>query len=102
MGDRWMDWKTVEALIESAAGQDVTKERRQEYRRELADYAAELAGPSPTPIERALAETAATCWFDLRVQEMTCAVTHTSMALAQVEYFRRGLDRAYRRFLSVI
>jgi hypothetical protein len=97
-----MDWKATEMLIQNAAGQDVTKERRQEYRREIDDYAAELAGPDPTPTERALAEAAATSWFALRTAEMLAAAVDSDRRAARTEGYHRRLDRAHRRFITTI
>jgi hypothetical protein len=103
VGDRTMDWKATELLIESMAGRDAPPERRQEYRREIDDYAAELAGPSPTPIERALAEVAATSWFALRTAEMLCGAADSARFTgAQAEPYHRRLDRAHRRYLNTI
>jgi hypothetical protein len=102
MSGRSMDRMTVEALIQTAAGRDATPERRQEYRQEIADYALELAGPDPAPIERVLCEVAATTWFACRIAEMYAGLTQDSMTGARAESFQRRLDRAHRRFISTL
>ena len=71
----------------------------------LCNFAAELAGPSPSPVERVLAETAATSWFAFRMHEAQYAGGATSeegMSLAQSEHAQRRMDRAHRRFLSTL
>ena len=58
--ERMMDNWAVGELIDWAAGKDGNTKTKATLRDELCDFAAELAGPSPSPVERVLAETAAT------------------------------------------
>ena len=69
-----------------------------------ASVADEFAGPTPSPVERVLAETAATCWFAFRLHEAQYAgaITSDGMSLAQSEHAQRRIDRAHRRFLSTV
>jgi hypothetical protein len=72
---------------------------------ELCGFADELAGPSPSPIERALAETAATSWFAFRLHEAhyaACVTAEGGMTLAQSEHAQRRIDRAHRRYLTTL
>ena len=52
-------------LIDWATGKEGDAKTKAELRDELYAFAAELAGPSPSPIEIALADAAATAWFTL-------------------------------------
>jgi hypothetical protein len=66
-GERMMDKWAAGKLIDWAAGKD--GKAKASLREELCDFVAELAGPKPSPAERVLAETAATCWFAYRLHE---------------------------------
>jgi hypothetical protein len=102
--DRVMDALVVDKLIDWCAGKQATPKSKELLRDELCDFAAKLAGPSPSPIETALADTAATCWFAFRMHEAQYAATVVSdgMSLAQSEHAQRRIDRAHRRFLSTL
>lgn len=69
--------------------------------RELREYAAELAGPNPTPIERTLSETAALAWFAVRYVE-AIVFTAGDRTLKQADYDIRRLDAAHRRYLATL
>ena len=100
-----MDNWAVARLIDWAGGKDGNKQTKASLREELCDVAAKLAGPSPSPAERVLAETAATCWFAFRLHEAQYAASVKSedgMTLAQSEHAQRRMDRAHRRFLSTV
>jgi hypothetical protein len=67
---------------------------------ELARVRAELAGPSPTPVEALLAERAAHCWLDVYLWEMKATGKEVSFqTLATIDRFR---DRAHRRYLQAL
>jgi hypothetical protein len=100
-----MDGWVAGELIDWAAGTKGNEETKARLRDELDGFADELAGPSPSPIDRALAETAATAWFALRLFEARYASSATSgdgVTLAQSEHAQRKIDRAHRRFLSTL
>jgi hypothetical protein len=102
---RTMDHWAVGKPIEWAAGKDGNEKTKAKLRDELCGVADELAGPSPSPVERVLAETAASAWFAYRMHEATYAARVTSeggMSLAQSEHAQRRMDRAHRRFLSTL
>jgi hypothetical protein len=105
VGERVMDNWAVARLIDWAGGKDGNKQTKASLREELCDVAAKLAGPSPSPAETVLAETAATCWFAFRLHEAQYAASVKSedgMTLAQSEHAQRRIDRAHRRFLSTV
>jgi hypothetical protein len=93
--ERW----AVEVIAEEAAGGEASTVESIEA--DIRAFAAELAGPDPTPIERTLAETAALAWFGLRFVE-----AHNFAAkgrtLNQADYDIRRLDAAHRRYLATL
>jgi hypothetical protein len=101
--ERVMDNWAVARLIDWAVSNNGDTKRK--LKKELCDFAAELAGPTPSPVERVLAETAATCWFAFRMHEAHYASgvrSEDGMTLAQSEHAQRRLDRAHRRMLSTL
>lgn len=63
---------------------------------------AELAGPTPTPLERLLAERVAACWLQLHLADSLLAQHDDKLSLAQGEYHQRSRDRAHKRYLTSI
>jgi hypothetical protein len=105
LAEKAMDNWAVGKLIDWVAGKDGNPKTKASLKAELCEVAAELAGPGPSPVERMLAETAATAWFAYRFYEATYAVALTGdegMSLAQSEHAQRRMDRAHRRFLSTL
>jgi hypothetical protein len=104
VAERLMDNWAVGKLIDWAAGKDGNAKTKASLKEELCDVAAKLSGPSPSPTESVLAETAATCWFAFRMHEAQYAgnITADGMSLAQSEHAQRRMDRAHRRFLSTV
>ena len=103
--ERLMDGWAAKQLIDWAAGKSGTEKTKASLMDELSGFADELAGPSPSPVERALAETAATAWFAFRMHEAHYAAGATAeggMTLAQSEHAQRRIDRAHRRYLSTL
>jgi hypothetical protein len=102
--DRVMDSLAVEKLIDWAAGKQAKLQSKEMLRDELCDFRDKLVGPSPSPVETVLADTAATCWFAFRMHEAQYAATVVSdgMTLAQSEHAQRRMDRAHRRMLSTL
>jgi hypothetical protein len=92
-------------LVDWAAGPDGDERTKAALIREVCEATAELAGPNPSPIERVLAETAATAWFTFRMHEALYAAGATSgdgMTLVQSEHAQRRMDRAHRRLTSTL
>ena len=86
------------SLLNQAVGKNAKEELRYRVFKEMSEYAENLAGPSPTPIELTLAEAAATAWFSLRSYEREFAAASNSrkgMSLHQGRYHLFKIDRAY-------
>ncbi len=62
----------------------------------------ELAGASPSALERLLSERIVACWLQLQYTETLYAQNQGKMSLAQLEFYQRSLDRFHRRYLSSI
>jgi hypothetical protein len=98
--ERAMDrWATIR-LIDLAAGDSA--QSRKMLTEELREVAASLAGPSPSPAERMLAEVAALDWFTLRTFEARHAagIADKSLRLATSDPAHKRIDRAHRRLLA--
>jgi hypothetical protein len=61
----------------------------------------ELAGPSPTPIEKTLAMTAAACWAELRYLQ-GCEQGQKDRTIPQADLAQRRIDKAHRRYLATL
>ena len=88
-----------QSLIRATAGKDVAF--REALVRKLELLRAELAGPTPTPLERLLVERVAACWLQLHHADALLA-QQGKMSPAQGEYHQRSRDRAHKRYLSAI
>jgi hypothetical protein len=88
------------SLIDKATGTNLAF--REALQRKLELLRAELAGSSPTPVERLLAERIAACWLHLHHAEIRLAQREHDLTLAQAEYHQRCRDRAHKRYLSAL
>jgi hypothetical protein len=61
----------------------------------------ELVGPTPSPLERLLAERIAVCWLHVNYLEAIYG-SHDNMTLDQGMYYQKSIDRAHKRYLSAI
>jgi hypothetical protein len=86
-------------LIDRYSGTDLLL--KEALSRKLELLRAELAGPTPAPLERLLAERVVTCWLYLHQLEVTCA-QRDSMALELGACYQKCIDRAHQRYLSGI
>src|SRR5262249_14757191 len=103
--ERLMDYWAIGSLIDWAAAKKASGETKNGLRAELDKLAADFAGPSPTPTERVLAQTAAISWFAFRLHEVKYVGSVTSesgMSLQQSEQAQRRMERAHRRMLSTL
>ena len=70
--------------------------------RQLDKMRAELAGPSPTPLEGLLVDRILTCWIALQYGETIYVQNMKDLSIIQADYHQRRLDRAQRRYLDAI
>jgi hypothetical protein len=96
---RLLDYWTAEELAKRYAAKDTHSKNKMV--RELREFAAELAGPKPTAIERTLAETAALCWLHARMEDVFAHIPK-DRTFAQAAHAMRRLDQAHRRYLTVL
>ena len=88
------------SLIDAAAGDNLSF--REALARKLELLRAELAGPSPTPVERLLVERVVACWLQVQDADVRYAQGQKGCTLAQGEYQQRRMDRAHGRYLSAL
>jgi hypothetical protein len=88
-----------QALLRRYSGKDLAV--NEGLRRKLDSLRAELAGPTPTPLERLLVERIVTCWLHLHHLEAVYA-NKESMTLDLGTYYQRSLSSAQKRYLSAI
>ena len=105
IGKRAMDHWATQRLIDWASGKNGAEKTKANLRRDIDEFAADLAGPTPSPVERVLAETAAVSWFALRLAEAqwaAAATTEGGLSLNQSEHCQRRVDRAHRRLMITL
>ena len=88
-----------------ASGRGGTEASKAALRGDIDAFAAELAGPDPTPTERVLADAAAVCWFSLRLAEAQYAGASSSeegISHDSADYYARRIDGAHRRLISTL
>jgi hypothetical protein len=61
----------------------------------------ELAGPTPSPLERLLAERVVTCWLHLHLLEAVYAGKE-GMSMELGAYYERNISSAQKRYLAAI
>src|SRR5262245_64262628 len=89
-----------QSFIHAAAGDDLLF--RESLTRKLQLLREQLAGSSPTPIERLLVERVVACWLQVQDADVRYAQGQRDYTFAQGEYHQRRMDRAHRRYLSAI
>ena len=102
-GERSVDYWAKIKLVDFATGQKGDKHTKEVLSRDIDEKAREFAGPSPSPIEQTLAQTAALSWFALRVYEATYvsgSQSENGLTLKQADFHLRRIDWAHRRLLS--
>jgi hypothetical protein len=86
-------------LIHQFSGQNLLF--KESLTRKLDLLRAELAGTSPSPLERLLVERVVACWLHLHHLEMTYAGKE-SMSLELGAYYQRSISAAQKRYLAAI
>lgn len=86
-------------LVRKTAGKNLAF--REALETKLKMLREELAGPSPSPIERLLVDRVVACWLQLSHADLLIAQAER-ITLQQGNYHQRQQDRAHRRYLSAI
>src|SRR5260370_2730913 len=103
--DIWQQLGELAAQVEKVLldraldNNDLAKEA---VRRKLADMRMELAGSSPTPLDRLLIERIVTCWLQVHTIELFLAQNTSALNIKQAAFHHDRLDRAHRRTLSAM
>jgi hypothetical protein len=69
--------------------------------RKLEQLQAELAGPTPTPVERLLVERVVTCWLHLHHLEQLYGQQY-GLTLELGVYYQRSITAAQKRYLAAL
>jgi len=88
------------SFINAAGGKDLAV--REALTRKLEIMRAELAGKSPTPVERLLVERVVACWLQVQDADARYAQAQGTATMAQGDYQQRRMDRAHRRYMSAL
>ena len=88
------------SLIRATFGQDLVAQ--QSIPRALEDMRRDLAGPTPSPLEKLLVERIVMCWLQVQHADMMYSYHFGTLSLEQGDYFQRRQDRAHRRYLQAI
>jgi hypothetical protein len=102
----FMDSWVADRLVESAT---VSDDEGRVLHAEMQRCATELAGGNPTPIEAKLAETAAICWFALRLAEAQdrnligrAEESDEPVPVWLRDHDLRRIERAHRRLMATV
>ena len=88
------------SIVEKISGNDVFTQEA--IPRNLKAMRKEIAGESPSPLERLLAERITVCWLELQYFEAIYAQNLGKLTITQSDYHQRRIDKAHRRYLSSI
>jgi hypothetical protein len=90
---------TQTALLHLAAGENLLVQ--ESIARKCAALSQELAGPTPSPLERLLVERIVLCWFQLHYAEALYTQIK-DMSLQQAAFHQSRISKAHARYLSAI
>jgi hypothetical protein len=88
------------ALIRAIAGKRLSLQEALIRKLEL--MRAELAGPTPSPVERLLVERVVACWLQANDADLGLVAPEPGRMIVEGEYRHRCCDRAHKRYLSAI
>ncbi len=90
---------TQTALIQHIAGKNLMVQEN--IARKCAALTKELAGPTPSPLERLLVERIVLCWLQLHYAEALYTQIK-DMSLQQAAFHQSRISKAHARYLSAI
>ena len=88
---------TRNELTRPAAGNNLVAQET--FTRKIDAVRDELAGPTPSPLERILCERVALCWYDAHEMDRRFS-DQSNMSFKATEYRESRRDRAHKRFLA--
>jgi len=88
------------SIVKKISGNDVFTQEA--LPRNLEAMREEIAGKTPSPLERLLAERITVCWLELQYFEAIYTQNLGNMTISQGDYHQRRIDKAHRRYLSSI
>jgi len=91
--------RAQKALVDGMCGKRLAD--KEALLHKLASLRAELAGPSPTPLEQLVVERIVACWLQLHSLELSYG-SQASMAMELATYYQKSMDRAQKRYLTAI
>jgi hypothetical protein len=89
------------SLVKSAGGEKNLLVE-EVYDRQLTAMAQDLAGLSPSPLERLLVERIVLCWLHLYYAEAIYVQNMQELSLRQAEFHQQRITKAYHRYLSAM
>jgi hypothetical protein len=92
--------RVVAGVRDRLAGPDLHS--REAVIRKMARVRADLEGPSPSPVERLLAERAAACWVAAYEADLACLKVGDIVGTRLADRYERQRDRAHRMFLQAV
>jgi hypothetical protein len=92
-------YQAQRSFIEAAAGDNLVLQEALTRKLELLRN--DLAGPSPTPVEKLLVERVVACWLQVHDADIRYAQAR-DLSIRWPEYYQRRMDRAHRRYLSAL
>ena len=90
---------TQTALIQHMAGKNLLVQEN--IARKCAALTKELAGPTPSPLERLLVERIVLCWLHLHCAEASY-FTIKDLSIRQAEFHQSRISKAQARYLAAI
>lgn len=99
--EKWGDMAkaTQTALTELAAGKNLLVQET--IARKCAALTQELAGPTPSPLERLLVERIVLCWLHLHYAE-ALYLQSKDLSIRQAAFHQQRISKAQARYLSAI
>jgi hypothetical protein len=94
--------KTTRQSLVKRAGGEKNLLIQEVYERKLTAMAQELAGPTPSPLERLLVERIVLCWLHLYYAEAIYVQNMQDLTLRQAEFHQQRITKAHNRYLSAI
>ena len=102
----WQFIKGPGTMAESVLIEHITKNKdlasKELLKHQIESMRIEVAGESPSPLERLLAERVVATWLEVQLFSGLYGANLGKMTLSQGDYHQKRLDRAHRRHLSAI